>query len=92
MLIHANDHATSSTSSPSSPSPPSPPPPPLVPPVPIYITRHLQSCPHYRRQVSPSLTARLVFVSCRGWPCRFDGADASPRYHLAATSTSPRCW
>jgi len=49
------------------------------------------SCPHRRRQVWPPLTARLVFASCRWLRSRFAGANASPRYRLAATSPSPRC-
>ena len=77
---------TRERSSPSPPSPPSPPPPPLAPPVPFYITRHRQSCLHRLCPFSPPLTALPVFASCRGWRCRFAGAEhrLPPCCHLAA--------
>ena len=86
ILIHANDHALSSQSPPSPP-----PPPPLAPPCHFILPGTATNCSHRRRQVSPPLTARLVFASCHWWRCRYACADASPRFRLAATSPSPRC-
>ena len=86
ILIHANEHALSSQSPPSPP-----PPPPLAPPCHFILPGSATSCSLRRRQVSPPLTARLVFASCHWWRCRYACADASPRFRLAATSPSPRC-
>ena len=85
ILIHANDHALSSQSPPSPP-----PPPPLAPPCHFILPGTATNCSHRRRQVSPPLTARLVFASCRWWRCRFAGADASPHNRPVTTLLPPR--
>ena len=85
ILIHANEHALSSQSPPSPP-----PPPPLAPPCHFILPGTATNCSHRRRQVSPPLTARLVFASCRWWRCRFAGADASLHNRPVTTLLPPR--